>query len=791
MFILLDCHSRAVGPQTGPYLPIKHACKVSWFLLLCGLVISSLTGTYSVAAEPQMAVTQVNVGLGKMIRSGFWARIRFSLTTSQDFASAKVYVVTLDGDRAPVRYLATSAKGSNFTSGQASTFESFVKVGPENATWSIQVEGEGSSSQTIDISSQIGRPLGSKREWWLTLGNDVGMELARDVGRRPDDVAVACSSITSSEDLPSEPWQYDGVEYVGLSTGGNEVWNNASPAQKKALLDWVRRGGRLLVCLSGSPEDAAKSKALLLELIPGMTFTPEPLKDTAGLETFTSEPLEWQGSDSRQIPIVCNLQRIDDPSPNATVPPSPVNALPSEILGRIELAEGGSAGDVPIVARQAMGLGQVLLVCVDLADPTFVEWRGRARLVSNLLASPETTASGDKAGRRASGSSRMGYDDLTGQLRAALDRFPSVWPINFTAASLFTLAYLLLMGPADYFVLSRLGIARHWTWFTFPMIVALIAGGAWWTSQRAHGHQLLSNQLILVDIDQTQQVTRGTLWGSLYSPDSQQIDVAVNQPDLSWLRASDQPTQFFNWQGLPGTGLGGLSSRQVAFGQGTFSTISPPAAESPTISGLAMHAASTKNVAASWSGTHQLPSPGRLYLDEYGRLMGELTSPFPFDLSECIIAQQEWFYRVKEWKAGQSINMADLTPLSLESRLTLQSLTDTKGRITPWQRDSTELPRILQMLMFHDTVRGSNYTGLTHRYQNTLDLSQHLKLGCAVIIGQAKDPAATFAVSKTGAMPEKLNLQSQDLSYYRLVLPVEPKRGTAAKLPKAPLLKQP
>ncbi|MFO0883763.1 MAG: hypothetical protein U0894_06170 [Pirellulales bacterium] len=168
--------------------------------------------------------------------------------------------------------------------------------------------------------------------------------------------------------------------------------------------------------------------------------------------------------------------------------------------------------------------------------------------------------------------------------------------------------------------------------------------------------------------------------------------------------------------------------------------------------------------------------------------MGELTSPYPFDLTDCILAQREWLYRVKEWKSGQTLN-ADLTPLSLESRLTLQSLTDTKGRITPWQKDSTEIPRILQMIMFHDTVRGTNYTGLSHRYLGQLDLSQHLKLGRAVIIGQAKEPAATLAVSAQNLPDSSVEVQTQDLTLYRLVVPVEPQRSTAPKAPREAVIK--
>lgn len=763
---------------------LASGCARTLCLLTAAWLCILASTIAAVAEEPATGpkISQVSIGLGKVIRSGYWTTIRFQVSPGAE--NSQVYVVTQDGDRAPVRYPAIVTKGTS--ENPSSNYEALVKVGPENCTWQILIERAGGESIAIDISSQISAPIGAKREWWVTLGTAIGLDEARNLGRRPEELAIACSSISSSDALPTNSLGYDGVDYVALTLGSNSTWQNANPAQKDALLAWVRQGGRLVLCLSGKSDHLADSQQLVSQVLPGIQITPEPLKDAAGLDTYTSEPLSLASSlDER--PLVCVLSRVADENPSATVPPSPPKTSIEELVGRVELAEGGIAESVPLLVRQAVGLGQVILVTVDLAEPAFAEWEGRPRLLATLLSAIETNSAADKAGWRGTG--RLGYDDLSGQLRVALDHFPSVWPINFTAASLFTLAYLILIGPLDYLLLSRTGIARHWTWFTFPAILLGISGGAWWISQQAHGKQVQVNQITLIDIDHAQHVTRGTYWGALYSPNSQRLHLELQQGKLDWLKVEVPPQQVLNWQGLPGSGLGGLASKQVAFGQGAASVVGNDLKQDSGISDLAMHAASSKNLSGNWRGTHQLSSPGRLYLDEYGRLMGELTSPYPFDLTDCILAQREWLYRIKEWKSGQTLNIADLTPLSLESRLTLQSLTDTKGRITPWQKDSAEIPRILQMIMFHDTVRGTNYTGLSHRYLGQLDLSQHLKLGRAVIIGQAKQPAATLAASAENLPDSSIEVQTQDLSLYRLVIPVEPQRATAPKAPREAVIK--
>ena len=48
------------------------------------------------------------------------------------------------------------------------------------------------------------------------------------------------------------------------------------------------------------------------------------------------------------------------------------------------------------------------------------------------------------------------------------------------------------------------------------------------------------------------------------------------------------------------------------------------------------------------------------------------------------------------------------------------------------------------MLMFHESARGKNYTGLTHRYQPQIDLSEHIRLGQAVLVGRAKYPVVNL-----------------------------------------------
>src|SRR5690606_12861597 len=85
--------------------------------------------------------------------------------------------------------------------------------------------------------------------------------------------------------------------------------------------------------------------------------------------------------------------------------------------------------------------------------------------------------------------SHVGYTDLIGQLRAALDQFPAVRLVPFSLVALLIAIYILLIGPLDYLLLRRWGGRFTWTWLTWSMAVIAFCGLAygldfWWKGDR-------------------------------------------------------------------------------------------------------------------------------------------------------------------------------------------------------------------------------------------------------------------------------------------------------------------
>jgi len=159
---------------------------------------------------------------------------------------------------------------------------------------------------------------------------------------------------------------------------------------------------------------------------------------------------------------------------------------------------------------------------------------------------------------------------------------------------------------------------------------------------------------------------------------------------------------------------------------------------------LPVQSASSKSLSVRWWGQSAQPITSSLVRNEYDALDGELSNPLPIALTDCLVAFEGRLYRLGKLQPGQTVNLGTLTPLNLEARLTELTFEGSKEVSTVWKRDANDIPRIVQMLMFHESARGRTYTGLTHRYQPFLDLSGHLGLGRAVLVGKAAEPFIAF-----------------------------------------------
>jgi hypothetical protein len=245
----------------------------------------------------------------------------------------------------------------------------------------------------------------------------------------------------------------------------------------------------------------------------------------------------------------------------------------------------------------------------------------------------------------------------------------------------------------------------------------------------------------------------------------------------------DRQGSLASWQGLPGNALGGLGSRQIALAQIDPYRIGSP--NDPLLSSLPIQCASSKGLSVRWWGKLTDPVESSLVRNEFGALDGTFTNSLPVALSDCLLAYEDRLYRLGTVRSGETIDLGGLSPLHLEARLTERTIAGAKDVATPWEQYSTDVPRIVQMLMFHEAARGRSYTGLTHRYQSYIDFSGHLRLSRAVLAGR-------IPVNPTGwtsdGQPLVHGSDAQAATWCRLVLPVSmPPYDSRAALDSQPI----
>ncbi len=704
------------------------------------------------AEEPPAAgpLADVEVGFSGTHRVGCWTPVRITLKAAAEPLRGRLDAEVIDGDGLPVRYAPLNDAEISVAAGSSQQATVYVRFGRTRAGLLVRWKpANGPAVERRTDVPEIPAALATEPSHALCLGEDFGLsEADQRAGRGAGRQAVLLLEEPNS--LPLHACGYDGVDMILLATPPGGVLEQMSAPQQQALLAWVRGGGRLFVSCGSRGAELFGPEGRLAPLAPGPLQRVTPLRQTTGLEAFAASPEPLLGG-------TVELAWFE----------------PGE--GVVEVVEGVGAENRPVILRRAFGFGEVILAAIDLDRGPAAEWSGRPRLLAKLLWPEEGGEAAEDSGPRGQ-VSHLGYDDLAGQLRGALDRFPEAQPTPFSWVAGLIGVYLLLIGPIDYLLLRRFAGRFEWTWLTFPPVVlaalglALVLGNLWRSSNIA------GNQVDLIDINTASGEVRGTSWLHLYSPQTRRFDLALAPPSIGTPPADTEDATaalLFAWQGLPGAGLGGMASTASPAPVAEAYAIEPSAPEQLAIRGLPILTGSTKSLSARWR--RNVPASEETLRWEVNELQGEFTNPLPYDLSECWLYYDRWAWPIERGlAAGEVFNAAVLPPpRNLEWQLVRFRILDSKDVSTPWDRsDLTNIPRILEMMMFHQAARGTSYTHLAHRYHGDLDWSALVKLDRAVLVGRpSAEAAAELRVRRAGTEEEE-EAQTQRWTFCRLVIPV-------------------
>ncbi|MGH7227222.1 MAG: hypothetical protein ACRELF_28735, partial [Gemmataceae bacterium] len=291
-------------------------------LLFCWLANAAIT---SAAAPPHIEDKGIRIGLrdGPNVarsRNGVWAPVMIPVQASSDDVprgSFRLVVETTDGEGVPYRYTASlPAIPANSTQ----VVFAYVRPGSSGASLSVALQNmDGSPVQTVE---QLSRDPSKKeilepRELlYLTIGSPLhGLKAAS----KPEAAAAApqadepgeaiavpgFASIENVADMPDRWFGYDAVDAIVLTTSRDkfvEQLLDMNKARRDALLDWVRRGGRLVLSVGRNQQSVAR----WLEKVPLLDGTLQSKITRPSLPSLQM----WCGADPRQKQPLRNVEIV-------------------------------------------------------------------------------------------------------------------------------------------------------------------------------------------------------------------------------------------------------------------------------------------------------------------------------------------------------------------------------------------------------------------------------------------------------------------------------------------------
>jgi hypothetical protein len=623
--------------------------------------------------------------------------------------SYRLVVETTDGEAVPYRYsVSVPAVPANSTQ----AVFAYVRPGSTGSTCTITLQtADGSEVQTVPGLSRDPSKmevLEPHEVLYLTLGSPLrGLKVATKPGAaqpvqqaedHDEDAPVpGFASIENIADLPDRWFGYESVDVIVITTSSDkfvEQLLEMNKARRDALLDWVRRGGTLVLSVGRNQQGVAK----WLEKVPLVDGVLESKIARLSLPNLQM----WCGADSRQKQPLRNLEIVRvRPGPN-------MHGL---------VYEDPAAGDLEMRAilwQSSCGLGRVILVAFDPDAPPFSTWDGQGafwkKLQEELAPRVSAAAANLPVGPFVQGG------ELAVDLKRELETFQEVPVIPFGWVALFILIYIILVGPLDYLLLKRVFKRLEFTWITFPILVLIVSVAAYATAYYVKGDELRINKVDLVDIDlHGSGQVYGHSWFTLFSPRVQNFTIGLEPAAPEWGgRWSEDDADA----PLPPMMVAVMDGMETALGGNSQSLFRRPYDYATDASGLLripVPVWATRTFTASWrvplkdpeNRDRPPPLQANFRVSRDGRaISGGITNNLPVELLGTVLFFQGQWYVLGDLVPGETREVAPLFEADVKPHNLQEWFIEPK---VLWPRRSTSAPgshRMLQAFLFHGAPGG-------------------------------------------------------------------------------------
>ena len=749
------------------------------------------------AAMAEMQIANISVGFEGKYKTGTWTPVRITVRGAPTVADSSLTLTADDDEGVPCQFANDHAEVSRRANGDERFFESYVCFGRRPARLKIELTiGDQVIRETWQPESDD--VVSSTQQWVLVFGadplGDSRQRTFRSAARlldRPAGQEVRVLHLTDPTNLPESWFGYDAFDMVVVFHSDLAVWKSVQNEQWASLDQWTKLGGQILMCAGKHATQVLATDSPVSRFLPGSFSDQLVVADTSKLEAFAVatdrldvllQKPEWSNT-------------WNTPTGQGGIP----MALLGDVDGEVLAAEEFGGESIPLAIRGVHGLGHTFFVAFDLDLSPLRQWSGYNKLLIKLLRLTIDQQSGETIEMTSGRVAHLGFNDISGQLRTALEQFSGVRLVPFALIGIFATAYVLLIGPLEYFGLRRLNEKMHWTWLTFPLTALAVCGSAMWMTNRWKGVEPKANQVELIDWDASKGILRGQNWTHFFSPRPVTFDCRLHHGDVIKKLAGDIDSVIV-WDGLPGKSFGGMDASSglqpqiapytIRLGNSADTSLDVDASRDKgtnqvavadgasritKVEGVSLPIASSRAFRGEWWHTKapQVASELRAQADTY--VLGEIQNPFDADLRDAALLYDRWYYKLGRIPAKSTVTIDESNVASsLKSELIGRIVFDDGHMIAPWQQTNTDIPRIMQMIMFQKAAGGRSYTGLVHRHDGKLDFTRQLGAGRAVLVGRLRG-----CVTQLNA-DEFTGEQTQHWTYCRLLLPVIPFQSSMA-----------
>jgi len=364
--------------------------------------------------------------------------------------------------------------------------------------------------------------------------------------------------------LPTEWFGYDSADLVILHTGHGATafmdklfGSGVTPTDQKrrdALIEWVKRGGRLVVTIGENAKEIARWPALR-DLMP---------VEVSGTREYEKLGLYWGARESSQTSMFSGALVVKKGKfPVASLSMKPER--PARIL--IPPPDRRGEKDDILAAQRALGLGRLTVIGFDLDQAPFSDFTHKPEFWDWVLregGANRASAGSEGMPRPGGGTLTEEEDEVAVALRTHTDSFEGVPVVSFGWIAFLIVLYILLIGPVEYFFLKRVLGRLELTWITFPIIVLTVSLAAYFTAYTLKGRDLRINKIDLVDVDPTSGRIDGTTLFTIFSPRIDNYTIGVT-PNDGWSNGADIPGTVVGWVGTPRGGRASLLRRNYRY----------------------------------------------------------------------------------------------------------------------------------------------------------------------------------------------------------------------------------